>query len=110
MSSDPHIARPSRLPPLGAPKRAMKSACRSIERNTNCESGGASGGRAPAAQRGGIGGTLRGGDGECAAGGGSAILPRKGRRAGGRLAAGGGEGPPFSTPASILEIMTLPPV
>src|SRR5260221_9967800 len=99
MSSDPHIARPSRLPPLGAPKRAMKSACRSIERNTNCESGGASGGRAPAAQRGGIGGYLRGGDGECAAGGGKALLPGKGRRAGAGFAAAGGNAPPLCPPA-----------
>src|SRR5258706_537095 len=111
MSSDPHIARPSRLPPLGAPKRAMKSACRSIERNTNWESGGgASGGRGPAAQRGGIGGTLRGGDGECAAGSGSAIWPVGGRRTGARLAAAGGKAPPFCTAASIWNILTFPRV
>src|SRR5258706_2126374 len=108
MSSDPHIARPSRLQPLGAPKSAMKSACRSIERNTNWESGGASGGRAPASQWGGIGGTLRGGDGECAAGSGSAIWPVVGRRAGARLAAAGGKAPPFCTAASIWNILIFP--
>ena len=39
-SSVPHIARPSREPPDGLPNSRMKSACRRIDRTTNCVSDG----------------------------------------------------------------------
>ena len=58
-SSDPHIARPSRCPPLGAPNIRIASMCSSIDRKTKCHSGGRGIGDGLGSQRGGSGGVMR---------------------------------------------------
>ena len=62
-SSEPHIARPSRLPPLGAPNSMIAMACSSIDRTTNCASGERVIASSWSAQRGGSGRSERCGGG-----------------------------------------------